>query len=254
MNKRKRHTGIVFAAAVFVAVAVLAFIFAPGGVRADEANPVYEVKAYSASLNREIQGEPTDVLNGVVAAPVDSFTWDGEGQHPVWDAEVELEIDPASNTGSIKAEWTDLNGRWTFEQTAFGPAGIIPDHPSGLRVTSALETVLIHDDPVTTNVYLHGDTTAGGPFPNVYDVPTPNWVAHTMTTEGVRNPDGTVTVNGGEIYNPSLQNQTGDIDSSDLEFHLVFHDAPGPEMTDNFPPPLSFFYHLTFEDVRLEIK
>lgn len=277
MNKRKHYTGILFAAAVLVAVAVLAFIFAPGGVRADEENPVYELKAYNGSLAREIQGEPTDVLDGVVAEPVDSFTWDGEGRHPVWDAEVELEIDPASNTGSIKAEWTDLNGTWTFEQTAFGPAGIIPDHPSGLRVTSALETALVHDDPVSTNVYLHGDTTAGGPvlptvfnyiatwgpaevtldgapFPNVYDGPTPDWVAHTMTTEGVRNPDGTVTVNDGTIYHPSLRNQAGDIDANDLEFHLVFHDAPGPEMTDNFPPPLSFFYHLTFEDVKLEIK
>jgi len=277
MNEHKRYTGIVLAVALFAAFAVLAFIFAPGGVRADEENPVYELKAYNGSLNREIQGEPTDLLNGVVAAPVDSFNWDGEGQHPVWDAKVELEIDPASNTGSIKAEWTDLNGTWTFEQTAFGPAGVIPHHPTGLRVTSALETALIHDDPVSTNVYLHGDTTAGGPvlptvfnyiatwgpaevtldgepFPNIYDGPTPAWVAHTMTTEGVRNLDGTVTVNGGEIYNPSLQNQTGDIDPNDLEFHLVFHDAPGPEMTDNFPPPLSFFYHLTFEDVQLEIK
>ena len=96
-------------------------------------------------------------------------------------------------------------------------------------------------------------TLDGEPFPNVYDGPTPNWVAHTMTTEGVRNPDGTVTVYDGTIYNPSLQNQAGDIDANHLEFHLVFHDAPGP-MTENFPPPLSFFYHLTFKDVKLEIN
>ena len=34
---------------------------------------------------------------------------------------------------------------------------------------------------------------------------------------------------------------------------FVFYEAPGP-MTGNFPPPHAFFYHLNFEDVKLEIK
>ncbi len=74
-----------------------------------------------------------------------------------------------------------------------------------------------------------------------------------MTTPGVRNDDGTVRVQDGEFYNPMKKGEPGAIDYDDKEFHLVFHDAPGPEMTNNFPPPLSFFYHLTFEDVKVEI-
>lgn len=46
----------------------------------------------------------------------------------------------------------------------------------------------------------------------------------------------------------------GDTDGDDLEVHLVFHDAPGPVVEGNFPPPLSFFYHLQFEDVDLAIN
>jgi len=34
---------------------------------------------------------------------------------------------------------------------------------------------------------------------------------------------------------------------------FVFYEAPGP-MIDNFPPPHASFYHLNFEDVKLEIK
>ena len=259
---------------VLAAVTIMAFILAPAGASAgEEGSTTYEVKASNAALNREITGPVTDQVDGVAAAPVDSFTWDGIGRTAVEDASVEVEIDPESNTGFIKAEWTDDNGQWTFEQTAFAP----PVHPSGLEVTSALTTRLIEADPVTTNVYLHGDTMAGGPvlptifnylatwgpaqvtlngepFENPYDGPVPNWAAHTMTTAGVRNPDGTVRISNGELYDFSKKAEPGAIDPDDLEFHLVFHDAPGPTMTDNLPPPLSFFYHLTFEDVKLEVK
>ena len=128
---------------------------------------------------------------------------------------------------------------------------------------------------MTTNVFLHGDTTAGGPvlptvfnylatwgpaevklngelFENPYDGPTPLWAGHTMTTVGVRNSDGQVLTQDGEIYSPMASNN-GLVDNDDLEFHLVFHEAPMPNTT-NFPPPHQFFYHLTFEDVQLEIS
>jgi len=136
--------------------------------------------------------------------------------------------------------------------------------------------MLVVGDPVPVDVYLHGDTTAGGPvlptlfnllatwgpaevtlngkpFENPLDGPTPLWAAHTMTSVGARNSDGQVLKADGEnIFNPA-DPADGSVDYDDLEFHLVFHDAPGP-MTDNFPPPLSFFYHLTFEDVKLSVK
>lgn len=125
-------------------------------------------------------------------------------------------------------------------------------------------------DPVTTNVDLHGDTNNGGPilptvfnlvttwglatvevnglpFDNFFDGPAPAWVGHTMTTVGVREADGTVRTTSGEIYNP-MRSDEGARDEDDLEFHLVFHDAPGPATT-NIPPGFSFFHHLVFEKV-----
>lgn len=135
----------------------------------------------------------------------------------------------------------------------------------------------LEDDAITTDVSLHGDTTAGGPvlptlfndlatwgpadvklngepFVNPYDGPAPRWATHTMTSIGTRLPDGTVTANSGaEIYNPQLSGQ-GDTQPDDREVHLVFHDAPGPDTVEgNFPPDFSFFYHLIFEDVRITI-
>jgi hypothetical protein len=233
---------------------------------------IYEVTATNPRRNRKVLGEVTDSVQGVPAAPVHAFVWDGDGSDPV-EGTAHLEIDPVANTGTIRAEWVDEHGHWGLTQTAFAP----PPHPSGLHIgVGADTTALIEDDPVPTNVYLHGDTTAGEPvlptvfnllatwgpaevtlngepFENPYDGPAPMWVAHTMVTEGVRNEDGTVgTVDGG-IFNPMENPANGAVDPHDREFHVVFHDAPGPE-TDNFPPPLSFFYHVTFEDVTLEIN
>lgn len=222
-------------------------------------------------MNRKLLGVPTVFVDGVPAEPVDSFVWDGDGVEPLQKGSVKVAIDPVGNTGKIEASWTDQYGDWMFTQTVFSP----PPHSTGLQVgPSASETKLIFDDPVTTNVYLHGDTMAGGPvlptdfnylatwgvaeitlngdpFENPFDGPTPNWGAHTMTTVGVRNADGQVLTVDGDIYKV-MEKSNGFVDNDDMEFHLVFEDAPMP-MTGNFPPPLQFFYHLTFEDVKLEI-
>jgi len=233
---------------------------------------IYEVKASQPRLNRRVTGDVVASLDGVPAEPVDSFVWDGEGSVPVR-GKARLRIDPVANTGEIWVEWEDRNGYWTYRQERFAP----PPHPTGLRLgSSATTTELEPSDPVTTNVYLHGDTTAaaavlptvfnllatwgpaeithnGIPFYNPFDGPVPDWAGHTMTTVGVRNPDGSVRTISGGIYNFS-QAENGAVDQNDLEFHLVFHDAPGPEQTGNLPPPFSFFYHLTFEKVEVEIK
>ena len=231
------------------------------------------IEATDARLVRQVTGDVVDDVNGVPAQPVDSFAWDGDGVVPI-EGTARLDIDPVANTGEIVATWTDENGSWKFVQTAFAP----PPHPTGLRVgPSATSTVLVEGDPVTTDVYLHGDTTAGGQvlptdfnllatwgpaeitlngeaFDNPYDGPAPLWGAHTMTTVGVRgDDDGTVRTVDGDIFDPTVDPANGLVDNDDLEFHLVFEDAPGPEMTTNFPPPLSFFYHLSFEDVTVEI-
>jgi len=233
---------------------------------------LYDVKASKPRLNRNIIGEVVAELHGVPAEPVDSFAWDGIGSVAV-KGKACLKIDPITNKGEIWVEWEDQNGYWTYHQTSFSP----PAHPTGLQVgSSARQRKIIENDPVTHNVYLHGDTTAaapvlptvfnyittwgpakvtlnGNPFVNRYDGPAPNWLGHTMTTTGVRKPDGTVRTISGGIYNFS-QAGKGAADNNDLEFHLVFHDAPGPTSTTNLPAPFSFFYHLTFEKVKVKIK
>lgn len=270
---RRRQLSIILVAALLItAVTVVGIQSAPSSATADEtATPHYRVKAKNARLNREVTGPVTAQVQGVPAEPVHSFVWDGVGSEPI-KGSIDIDIDPVANSGTIHAKWTDRNGRWELTQTAFAA----PPHSTGLRVgPSASSTVLIHDDPVTTDVYLHGDTTAGGPvlptlfnylatwgpaevklngqpFENPFDGPAPLWVTHTMTTVGVRNSDGQVTANNGDIFNPTMAGQ-GDTDETDREVHLVFHDAPGPE-TSNFPPPLSFFYHLQFEDVDIRIR
>lgn len=97
-------------------------------------------------------------------------------------------------------------------------------------------------------------TLNGVAFENPFDGPAPEWAAHTMTTVGVREADGTVRTVDGEIFDPTVDPANGAVDNDDLEVHLVFHDAPGPGTTGNFPPQFSFFYHLVFEDVSVEIK
>lgn len=76
-----------------------------------------------------------------------------------------------------------------------------------------------------------------------------------MLTVGVRGDDGTVRNTSGGIFSP-MTPEDGAVDNDDLELHVVFHDAPGPvvPVPGNFPPPFSFFYHLTFEDVTIDIN
>lgn len=235
--------------------------------------PRYEVNAETPRVNRRTLGEVVAEVDGVPAEPVHSFVWDGEGSVRT-EGSVRLEVDPVTNSGEIVATWSDDHGEWEFKQTVFAP----PDHANGLRVgSSGSVTELEFGDPVPTNVYLHGDTTAGGavlptvfnllatwgpaevslngaPFENPFDGPAPLWAAHTMTTVGVRADDGTVRTVDGEFFDPTVDASNGAVDNDDLEFHLVFHDAPGPEMTANFPPPFSFFYHLVFEEVTVEVR
>jgi hypothetical protein len=233
----------------------------------------YEVMGADARLVRDIGGEISDSVEGVPASPVHAFDWDGDSVEVI-EGELKAEIDPVANMGQIKAQWSDRNGAWTLTQTMFEP----PDHPSGVRLgPSVNQTMIVSGDPVTTNIYLHGDTTAGGPvlptlfnslatwgparvtlngqpFENPFDGPAPMWATHMMVTYGVRLDDGSVTANGGQdIYNPQLSG-AGDTQPDDREVHLVFHDAPGPTVEGNFPPDFSFFYHLQFEDVEVEIQ
>lgn len=272
MKRYRRYPLLVI---LFVALAIVVGLAIQSGTEAaqrDGKSLNYKVNANDGRLIRKVIGPITSEVNGIPAEPVDSFIWNGEGIASIVGS-AKVSIDPMANTGEIKANWTDEDGnKWMFRQTVFAP----PPHPTGLVVgPSASETQLIVDDPVTTNVYLHGDTMAGGPilptvfnylatwgpaevtlngqpFDNPFDGPVPLWMAHTMTTVGVRNEDGEVLTTDGQIFNP-MQAANGLVYEDEIVFHIVFHEAPGP-MTDNIPPPHSFFYHVTFQDVKLEIK
>ncbi|MFV2054810.1 MAG: hypothetical protein ACC707_00020 [Thiohalomonadales bacterium] len=248
--------------------------FVSTAVQADPAmhSSKYVMEAKNAKVIRRVLGPLSDSVNGVPAAPVDSFDWAGSEITSV-KGTAHFELDPIANTGRITAEWTDRNGEWTYTQTMFAS----PPHPTGLRIgASKSTTTVITGDPITTNVSLHGDTGAGGPviptlsnlittwgpskvtlngmaFDNPYDGPAPMWAGHTMLSEGVRDDGGAVRTESGEIFS-MMKKSEGLVYPNKLVFHLVFHDAPGPEMTDNIPPPLSFFYHVTFSDVDFKIK
>jgi|GEM_PF-1970511 len=241
----------------------------------------YEVKASDARLNRKVMAEnPAYTVNGVPGGPVHSFVWDGNGSVPLKHARAHVRIDPVNNTGKIRVQWKDHNGTWQYTQEAFSA----PPHPSGGTLVGSKDNFVTEKgDPVRLNVFLHGNTGAGEPvlptifnhlatwgpgtvklngkvFENPFDGPAPDWVGHTMTTVGVRNEDGEVrTVNGG-IYNPTNATDNGVTTADDMEFHLVFHDLPAtiehPEVQGkgHFPPPVSFFYHLTFENVQMQVR
>jgi hypothetical protein len=231
----------------------------------------YRVTASKPRLNRRLMGPPERFVAGVPAEPVDSMCWNGEGSVPIEGTFV-AEVTPGSSLGHIFARWTDENGRWTYDQTMF----FHPDHhASGVRLGSSVTGIdTIINEGIAYNVYLHGDTAAGMPvlptiftylatwgpavvtrngraFENIFEIPAPRWLGHVMVTEGVRRPDGTVRTLFDEIYNPS-QAALGAVERGDIEVHLAFHDDLSPQ-TGNIPPPFSFFYHLLFEDVRIEI-
>lgn len=244
----------------------------PGPVTPAGPSLVYRVTASNARVNRRVTGPVRRSVQGVPAEPVDSFVWDGVGSVPV-EGEMSIEVDPRSNTGRVSAWWKDRHGYWTYEQTRF----VHPDfHPSGVRIGSSTQSVdTVLNEAMATNVYLHGDTTCGAPvlptvytylgawgratvtlngepFVNPFEFPAPQWDAHVMVTEGVRrDDDGTVRLMTNEIFSLNRADE-GAVDPYDLEAHITFHDRQFP-LTSNLPPFFSFFYHVVFEDVTLEI-
>jgi hypothetical protein len=95
-------------------------------------------------------------------------------------------------------------------------------------------------------------TLNGEPFVNPYGIPGPMWEGHVMVTDGARGADGVVRAEDGSVYSPAA-GSSGHRDPSDVEAHLVFHDGRFPR-TSNVPSMFSFFYHLNFESVAIEVR
>lgn len=231
----------------------------------------YDVLATAPRLNRRVLGPVTDSVQGIAAAPVDSFVYDGVGSVPV-DGSLILQLDPSNNLGVVQASWTDPDGNdWVYTQRRFAGAQQLSGVRFGASVTE-VESIL--DDGVALNVFLFGDTGAGPavlptlyshiaargpaeirlngqPFVNPYGPPGPSWIGEVMVCEGVRQKDGSVRTQSNGIFDPANP-ASGAVIGGDLEVHLMFHDQALP-LTASVPPEFSFFYHVVFEDVQIQI-
>lgn len=49
-------------------------------------------------------------------------------------------------------------------------------------------------------------------------------------------------------YSPAYPENSA-VNHNTAQLHLVYHTAPAPEMTNNFPPPLEVFEHAMFYDI-----
>ena len=189
--KQKRMLSVqgglfVIMAALVAFVGVITFMRGETAVARSSDELQYTVHATNARVNRKVLGGVTAEVQSVPAEPVHSFVWDGDGSEPI-QGNARLVVNPNDNTGVIRAQWTDEHGHWTFRQTMFSP----PDHANGLRVgPSGDETELEFGDPIPVDVYLHGDTTAGGPV-----LPT---LFNNLATWG----PAEVTLNGKPFENP----------------------------------------------------
>ena len=233
----------------------------------------YKVNAADARLIHHVTGPVIAAVQGVPAEPVDSLVFDGVGVKTI-KGKLRAKLDPVNNTGYIDATWQDEYGRWTYHQDTF----VNLPFPTGLRLgPSASQTELIGPvDPIVINVYKQGDTQAGPPFTpttfnllaawgpasvtlndipfdNPFDGAAPLWSGRLVVREGVRNDrDNSVRNVDGSIFNMADPSR-GLVDHHDLEADLFFMDGLNPSPNTNFPPTNSFFYHIVFEDVKVDI-
>ncbi|MFQ5496971.1 MAG: hypothetical protein ACE5DU_03695 [Nitrosopumilus sp.] len=194
----------------------------------------------------------------------DAFSYDGSG-HKEITGNIQVDVNPDTNTGTITAAWTDTNGdKWTYKQTKFGGGN---EMYIGETIDGVTQTTL-DLDPIAINHFEHGTTGAGptieptlfvylaswGPaevFKN--DVSQGTFEAHMMITEGARDVDSGKIVKSDGItpYSPMTPGDSM-VHHNTAALHLVYHSMPG-EMTANFPPPFETFNHLMFYDLDIPL-
>lgn len=255
------------------AIILCAGIALSGAAVAHDSDLNYKVVATDARLIRNVTGPVMSEVMGVPAEPVDSLVFDGVGVKPI-KGRLTAKLDPVGNTGHIEATWKDEFGVWRYRQKAF----VNLPFPTGLRIgPSATQTELIGPvDTIVINVYKQGDTQAGPPFTpttfnllaawgtaevtlngmpfdNPFDGAAPLWSGRLVVREGVRNDedDSVRNLDGSvfDMFDPSH----GLVDHHDLEADLFFMDGLDFSPNTNFPPTNSFFYHIVFENVKVQI-
>jgi plastocyanin len=191
----------------------------------------------------------------------DAFSYDGSG-HKKITGNVQVDLDPITNTGSINAEWTDPEGNnWTYTQTKFAGGN---EMYIGETIDGATQTKL-DLDPIAINHFEHGTTGAGPTIEPTLFVYLAAWgpaeitrngvsqgefEGHMMVTDGARNSEtGKIVQSDGTTpYSPMMPDNSL-VNRNTAQLHLVYHTAPAPEMTANFPPPFETFNHVMFYEL-----
>ena len=190
----------------------------------------------------------------------DAFSYDGSG-HKKITGNIQVDVNPDTNTGTITAQWTDPEGNdWTYTQTKFGGGN---EMYVGETIDGITQTTL-DSDPIAINHFEHGTTGAGptieptlfvylaswGPaevFKN--DVSQGIFEAHMMITEGARDiASGKIVQSDGTTPYSPMDPGNSLVHHNTAALHLVYHSMPG-EMTANFPPPFETFEHTMFYDL-----
>jgi hypothetical protein len=191
----------------------------------------------------------------------DAFSYDGSG-HKRITGNVQVDLDPITNTGSITAQWTDPEGNnWTYKQTKFagGNEMYIGETHDGITQTK------LDLDPIAINHFEHGTTAAGPTIEPTLFVYLASWgpaevfkngksegtfETHMMLTEGARDVEsGKIFQNDGTTPYSPMSPENSAVNHNTAQLHLVYHTAPAPEMTANFPPPFEVFEHTMFYDI-----
>jgi len=191
----------------------------------------------------------------------DAFSYDGSG-HKKITGNVQVDLDPITNTGTITAEWTDPEGNdWTYKQTQFagGNQMYIGEVIDGVTQTN------LDLDPIAINHFEHGTTGAGPTIEPTLFVYLASWgpaevfkngesqgmfQAHMMITDGARDmhTGKIVKSDGTTPYSPMTPGDSM-VNHNTVQLHMVYHTAPTPDGTNNFPPPFEVFEHLMYYDI-----
>lgn len=196
---------------------------------------------------------------------VDAFSYDGSGHIKLKAGEINVDVDPLKQTGSINATWVDNdNNNWSLTETKFMPGmelyfnGILPNGTASMR---------LGNDSIAINHWEHGNTGAGPPvLPTVFtyvatwgpaDVSkngqkVGTFDAHMMVTDGVRDPISGKVLNSNKSapYNP-MNPADGYSNPNTAQVHLIFQ-SPMGNMTNNFPPQFQMMTHLMFYDIKVQ--
>ncbi|MCH9041657.1 MAG: hypothetical protein IIB80_05830 [Thaumarchaeota archaeon] len=207
-------------------------------------------------------GNTAYIIDGVTPkGGHDAFSYDGSG-HKRITGNVQVDLDPITNTGIITAEWTDPQGdKWTYKQTQFGGGN---EMYIGETINGVTQTTL-DLDPVAINHFEHGTTGAGPTIEPTLFVYLASWgpaevtkngvsqgtfEGHMMVTDGARNSEtGKIVQSDGITPYSPMSPSNSLVNRNTAQLHLVYHTAPAPEMTTNFPPPFEVFNHLMFYEL-----